>query len=455
MVQKLGKAILGVAWAGVSMLPVAAAASTVTTLYTFSGGSDGAYPIGGLVLGRGGSYFGTTDLGGAGCNGTGCGTIFQFTPPAAGQTKGTLKTIYTFDGGTDGQEPVNLIADKQGNLFGVAQYGGVSPVLCKVSGVALGCGTVFELSPPAAGQTAWTFATLYSFTGGADGSFPSYGLAQDASGALFGVAYSGGTCATANCGTVFELVPPAAGQSAWTEVTLHDFAGGADGSAPYGTPLLDASGNVYGTTTAGGFTKSAICTLAHGCGTVFKLTPPASGSTVWTKTTVWGFLGTDGLYPEGGLTKDGAGNLYGTTNLGGSTTACVPTNGTPPGCGTVYKLSPPAAGAKAWALTSLWTFAAGADGLYPAAGLTPRGTSFLATASGNGPQGYGALIQLTPPAAGATKWTEASLFTFTNNANGAQPIAAPLLRGGIAYGTTLGHDGPAPARYGTIYSVVP
>jgi hypothetical protein len=431
-----------------------AQAASVTTLYTFTGGTDGAYPIGGLILGPGGDYYGTTALGGAGCNGAGCGTVFRYTPPAAGQSSGTLTTLYTFVGGADGQEPVNLITDSKGNLYGVAQYGGDTPNLCVVGGTVLGCGTVYELSPPPAGSSTWVFTTLYTFSGGADGSFPNYGLTMDASGALYGFTYGGGTCATKTCGTAYKLTPPAAGQTGWTQTTLHNFNAGVDGTAPYGTPLVDSAGNVYGTTTAGGYTGSAICGTAGGCGTVFELSPPAAGKTAWSKKTLWAFTGAGGLYPEGNLTADTAGNLYGTTNLGGATTVCVGLAGTPPGCGSVFKLAPPAAGATAWTFSTLYKFSAKADGLYPSAGLTPKTTSFYTTTSGNGPMGFGSVVQLSPPASGKL-WTETTLYDFTNGTDGAQPTDTLLLRGGVLYGTTLGHDGAAPARYGTLFSLKP
>ncbi len=432
-----------------------AIAGTVSTLYTFTGGADGAFPAGGLVAGLGGSFYGTTLLGGSGCNGTGCGTIFRLSAPAAGSTTWTLTTLYLFAGGADGQEPINLIADTAGNLYGVAQYGGTDMTLCTVNGIALGCGTVFELSPPAAGKTQWQFSTLYTFTGGADGSFPNYGLTRDASGALYGYAYGGGTCVPSlACGTVFKLTPPAAGQTAWSESTIYAFAGGADGSTPYGIPVVSKTGDVYGTTGQGGFSKSTICAAAGGCGTVFKLAPPAAGKTNWTKTVLVALTAADGIFPEGSLYADTAGNLYGTANTGGNTTACAPTGATP-GCGTVFEVSPPAAGATAWKFKVLYSFTGKADGVYPAAGLTPRLTSFYTTTSGNGLPGVGSVLQLSPPAAGATAWTETTLYDFKNTTDGAQPTDALLLKGGVLYGTSFGHDGQTAVHYGTIFSIVP
>ena len=121
----------------------------------------------------------------------------------------------------------------------------------------------------------------------------------------------------------------------------------------------------------------------------------------------------------------------------------------------MYELSPPAAGKTAWTRKILYKFSATNDGLYPTAGLTPSGTSFFTTTSGNGLKGFGSVVELTPPATGNGAWTETTLFDFTNVATGAQPTDALLLQGGALYGTTLGHDGPAPARYGTIFSILP
>jgi hypothetical protein len=427
-----------------------AAASTLKTLYTFTGGTDGAYPIGGLIEGPKGVLYGTTALaGGTGC-GVGCGTIFQMTPPT-GKGAWTFSVIYTFAGQTDGQQPINLVLGAGGVLYGVAEYGGYSP--CTLGGLLIGCGQVFALTPPAQGQAAWAFTTLHQFSGGTDGAFPAYGLTKDAKGDLFGMAFGGGNCTTLNCGTVFEVTP--AGQNAWGFNVLWAFAGGVDGAAPYGTPLLDAAGNLYGTTSMGGVAGNQACNAAGGCGTVWRLSPPTSGQTTWTKTALWNFSGTDGIYPLGALIEDTSGNLFGSVNEGGLLKGCVPGGGIPPGCGAVFELSPPGSGGTKWTHKSVWSFTGGADGLYPAAGPVSRAGVLYATSGGGDLKGFGAITKMLPPAGGRKTWSVATQFSFANDANGAQPEDALLLRGGVLYGTTLGHDGPAPARYGTVFSITP
>jgi hypothetical protein len=433
--------------------PAAAATASLTTLYTFTGATDGAYPASAPVLGYNGNLYGTTLLGGAGCSGTGCGTIYQLAPPAAGSSTWTLTTLFRFGGGSDGEEPVNIIAGSNGVLYGVAEYGANKS--CLVNGVALGCGTIFTLIPPITGST-WTFYSLYEFTGAGDGAFPAYGLTRDANGNLYGTALGGGNCATHNCGTIWKLSPPTGNQTTWQLTTLHSFGGGADGYAPYSTPMLDSAGNVYASASAGGSTASAMCLATGGCGLVLKFAPPVPPSNTWKKTLLWSFTGKDGLLPQGGLLQDAGGNILGVTNMGDDTAACPGGAGIQPGCGTVFELTPPAAGTTKWTRTTAWKFTAGADGLYPDAGLVAgTNNAYYTTTSGNGTQGFGTVVKLTPPAAGATKWTEKNLFTFSNDADGAQPAAALLLHNSLLYGTTLGHDGPAPARYGTIFSITP
>ncbi len=162
---------------------------------------------------------------------------------------------------------------------------------------------------------------LYGFTGGGD---PEAGLIMDASGALYGTTEHGGGD---DSGTVFMLTPPVAGETRWTETVLHTFTGGADGFAPLAGLIMDASGALYGTTWSGG----PGCVGAN-CGTVFKLTPPASGETRWTETVLHSFTGgADGADPGAGVIMDASGALYGTTVNGG---------GRAPRCGTVFKVVP-------------------------------------------------------------------------------------------------------------------
>ena len=289
--------------------------------------------------------------------------------------------------GTDGARPqAGLIFDAAGNLYGTTFYGG--SLSCDRPSA---CGTVFELSPPAAGRTAWTEMVLHSFINYTDGARPAAGLIFDAAGNLYGTTYEAGV---SHYGTVFELSPPAAGRTAWTETVLHSFAG-AGGAVPAAGLIFDSGGHLYGTTYVGGVSDY---------GTVFELSPPTAGRTAWTETVLHRFAGTDGTNPVAGLIFDAAGNLYGTT-LGGGVSDY----------GTVFELSPPAAGRTAWTETVLHSFA-GTDGANPAAGLIfdAAGNLYGTAAWGGNPacplpppplasgglepfRGCGTMFELTPP----------------------------------------------------------
>ena len=240
--------------------------------------------------------------------------------------------LYTFKGApSDGSLPfAGLIFDKDDALYGTTYFGGSG---CQLISVA-GCGTVFKLTPSEQhGKMTWTESVLYNFKGApSDSGFPYARLIFGREGALYGTTYFGGSgnCspsgAPPGCGTVFKLTPPAPGQTIWTESVLYSFKGGTDGVNPVAGVIGDANGALYGTTLNGGIG-----------GTVFKLTPPAPGQTIWTEGVLYSFeSGTDGNGPAGGLIADTEGALYGTTYSGGSSTNCANNNG----CGTVFKLSP-------------------------------------------------------------------------------------------------------------------
>ncbi len=171
---------------------------------------------------------------------------------------------------------------------------------------------MFELTPNLSG--GWTEKILRNFGDSVDGASPYSGLILDAAGNLYGTTYYGGTY---DGGVAFELTPTARGS--WTEKILHNFnTNGTDGHQPYAGLILDGKGNLYGTTLYGG---SGACNdgfLGTGCGTVFELMPQAGGH--WTEAILHNFNynGTDGIFPYSGLTPDSMGNLFGTTYLGGS-----------------------------------------------------------------------------------------------------------------------------------------
>ena len=281
--------------------PSAGGGWTEQILYTFTGPNDGRYPRG-LTFDSAGNLFGITSNGGIYCSPfQGCGTVFELSPAQGGGWTETV--LHSFGDGTDGDTPVApLILDSAGNFYGTTNAGGV--------GVAYG--TVFELSPALGG--GWNLTTLYSFGALPDGQNPWAGpLAFDPAGNLYGTTGFGGTNRN---GTVFELSPN--GSGGWTETVLHSFGSGFDGVLPFGSVIVDADGNLYGTTTQGG---------GDGGGIVFELSPGGSGS--WTETVLLNFVGTDGAYPFAGLTFGPAGVLYGTTGYRGTYSG-----------GTAFELSP-------------------------------------------------------------------------------------------------------------------
>jgi uncharacterized repeat protein (TIGR03803 family) len=204
------------------------------------GVSDGNGPYAGVIFDQVGNLYGTTSAGGnGGCNGLGCGTVFQLKPSGSGWTENVL---YAFQNGSDGANPIGgLMFDPSGNLYGTT------------SCLGNGKSTVFELTPSSGN---WTFALL----GGSGGSTAS--LIMDPAGNLYGTARTGGAYGR---GSVFKLAPSGGG---WTYTSLHDFCADgppcSDGAQPWGNVILDANGNLYGTATAG---------RANYYGVVFEITP--------------------------------------------------------------------------------------------------------------------------------------------------------------------------------------
>jgi len=287
------------------MMPKAKGVWKEKVLYNFNAGNgkDAGGPLAGVIFDGSGNLYGTSELGGV----YSYGTVFALMPKAGGGWK--EKVLHSFNSnGKDGNFPnAGLIVDKSGNLFGTTLEGGVS-----------GLGAVFEVAPKAGG--GWKETVLHSFnSNGTDGYFPFASLIFDGSGNLYGATSVGGN---QSGGTVFELTPEAGGK--WKEKILYNFAY-AIGSDPFGALIFDGSGNLYGTTGAGG-------TFTYG--TAFELTLQKTGK--WTETVLHNFNddGTDGYDPHPGLIFDASGNLYGTTYSGGASTSCTG------GCGTVFEIKP-------------------------------------------------------------------------------------------------------------------
>jgi len=310
------------------------------------------------------------------------------TPWAQAQT---FSAVYSFQGKKDGRNPqLGVFTDA---IYGTTFLGG-DPTC--------GCGTIFKL------LTTGALKTLHTFVG-TDGANPTPGLVADQNGNLFGTTSQGGV-GTSAAGTVFKLAPPGTVGGAWTETVLHTFTGGADGAHPYAGLFLDTSGNLYGTTNAGG---------AFNYGTVFEL------DSTGTETVLYSFTGLlDGAYPYAGVVLDSAGNLYGTTNAGGAFSH-----------GTVYKVD--ASNSE----TVLHSFNGGTDGAYPSAGLTLDAAGNLyGTANEGGATGTtgddGTIFELN------TTGTFTVLHTFSGSVGGGNPAAGMILNsaGKLCGVTTEGGD---------------
>jgi len=326
----------------------------LTVLYSFTGGSDGASPMGGLLQDAKGNLYGVTKLGGVGS-----GTVFKL------HTTGKLTTLYRFTGGTDGGVPqTGLLRDAKGNLYGTTELGGSSN--CQE-----GCGVVFKL------DTIGKLTTLYSFAGGTDGNYPLQGLVQDQAGNFYGTtAYGGGSSnCQGGCGTVFRL------DTTSKETVLYSFTGGTDGASPwYGHLLRDPAGNLYGDTLSGG---GGSCNGGpfNGCGVVFKV------DTTGKETVLYSFTGgRDGGNPYSGVVLDKTGNLYGTAFFGGDTSCHIFSY---PGCGVVFNLD--TTGKE----TVLHRFTGGRDGAYPFSTVLRDKNGNLYGSTFDGASGYGTVFKIS------------------------------------------------------------
>ena len=404
LILRLGQVLLTIA-----LLAPCTWAATEKVIFAFDG-NNGSSPIAGLIFDRAGNLYGTT-LGGG--NGDDKGTVFELSPDGSGGW--THRVLHRFTG-NDGERPyAGVIFDAAGNLYGTTSGGGNSS-----------SGTVFKLSHNGSG--GWTETVLHHFSNVPDGDFPAAGLIFDGAGHLYGTTKFGGKLGH---GTVFQLSPNGSG---WTEKVLHYFGNdGAvrDGQRPEAGVILDAAGNLYGTTSAGGRFVG---------GTVFQLTPGAGG--LWTETVLFNASVPDGPI-RSTLIFDSAGDLYG--NLTGSDEF------SPRGRGMVFRLNRN----EGWSETVLHTFISGpTDGLFPKAGLVfgPDG-SLYGTTSAGGRHLLGTAFVLEPNPQGG--YTERLLHSFTGSrgADGTAPEAV-LVRdaAGNLYGTTR-HGGPH--GRGTVFEITP
>ncbi len=360
--------------ADLTVLPLVQPGSALSMLRSFS-----AYigvQLNGLTQGSDGNLYGTAESGG----GNGYGAAFRLA------TNGLSTTVFSFNQANGAYPYSGVVQAADGNFYGTTSSGG-----------SASAGNVFKMTP------GLSVASLYSFTGGTDGTAPTAGLVKGADANLYGTTYEGGAYSD---GTIFKIATNG------VLTSLYSFTGGTDGYGPWAGLVQATDGNFYGTTEYGG---------ASGWGTVFKVTSSGKLSTLHSFNG-----GVDGAYPTASLIQAADGNFYGTTSEGG-------TNGNG---GTVYKMT--ANGT----ITILHQFGAG-DGAKPAAALV-QGTdgNLYGTTETGGLGGYGTAFTITTNGVLTTQ-------VWFNWSNGAYPTA-PMIQatdgnfyGTTSYGGTLG--------YGTVF----
>jgi uncharacterized repeat protein (TIGR03803 family) len=399
-----------------ALLSTASAAATVKVLHTFVGSETGFQPSSGVIFDSSGNLYGELaewDYA--------TGMVYKLSPNPDGTWSETV--LYEFTGGADGAVPEGgLTFDGAGNLYGTATQGFRSSA-----------GVVFKLSPNPDGT--WSESVIYSFTGGADGSYPASGVIFDAAGNLYGTASYGGNlgCQSAipGCGVVFKLAPNPDGS--WTQSVLYSFTGGEDGNTPVAGMISDESGNLYGTAMFGGRFYSCIDGL--GCGTVFELAPEPDGR--WMQSVIFAFQGSGGGEPTAPLIFDRAGNLYGTTLRGGEHQN-----------GVVFQLERNVDGS--WTENVLHYFTRQKDGSDPEQGLTlDTSGNLYGTTSYDNYYGAGTAFKLKKDSSG--HWTGRTVYQFNQGVVGGGPFRMIFDSAGNLYGTTSygGSYG-----YGTVFEVV-
>jgi uncharacterized repeat protein (TIGR03803 family) len=383
----------------IATIPAQAQTYTYSVLYSFMGGPDGENPWAGVVVDAQGNLYGTTTGGGS----YGNGTVFKV------DTAGTETVLHSFGNSPDGANPyyAGVVLDGQGNLYGTTFAGG-----------AYGNGTVFKV------DTTGSETVLYSFGNSPDGANPDAGVVLDGQGNLYGTTFAGGAYGN---GTVFKV------DTTGSETVLHSFGNSPDGANPDAGVVLDGQGNLYGTTEVGGsgfggtafkvdtsgneIVLYSFCSQAHcydglypragvvldaqgnlygttsvggdsgyksGYGTVYKIDQSEN------ETVLYAFTASakHGAFPYAGVVLDAQGNLYGTTQKGGSG----------PNLGTVFTLD----GAGNESLLQSFSGKTG-GGAIPLAGLVldAQGSLYGTTASG-GAYEAGTVFRLLSPAAATT-----------------------------------------------------
>jgi uncharacterized repeat protein (TIGR03803 family) len=393
-------------------------------LYSFTGGSDGAYPNASLIQASDTNLYGTTEYGGT----NGYGAVFQIS------TSGALTSLHSFAGGNEGGFPAaRLIQASGGYLFGTTTAGGTN-----------GNGTVFLIK-----TNGGHFRTLCLFTGGFDGANPNAGLMQASNGFFYGTASGGGMGGN---GTVFVLDPlqitprsllfaaPAGGPIPATNLTLMNLGTASLNWSVANTPWLNFSPS------SGSLAPGTSMPLTASATSAAASLPPGTYSVVLDFTNLSdglaqsvqvhyealltplaSFPGSDGATPYSPLLQARDGNLYGTTANGGNYNN-----------GSVFRIS------TGGVITLLYSFTGGNDGGSSYAGLVQASDGYLyGTAYSGGTYGYGTVFQIS------TNGVFTSLYSFTGADDGGNPAAGLIQASdGNLYGTALGGE-----FYGTVYRI--
>lgn len=349
-----------------------------TLVEDFSGGAD-VTP----VFGPDGALYGVAKRQDYGNVPSPCSYAYKKIPPAAGESVWTGAVVGYFGGRPEPcRASGSLVFADKGELYGFTRDGGTYNSQ----------GTLYRIKPG-----SFSASALFNFSDSSMGSAPIGRPLLDTSGAVFGATIEGGAY---NRGLVFKLTPGAS----WTQTIIHDFGAPGDGQTPAGDLIFDSFGAIYGATTYGG---------AGGKGAVFRITPPPGGSGAWNSEVLFSFSGVDGAEPRGGLTLDTDGSLFGVTRIGGAYNQ-----------GTVYRLAPPSGGHTNWTHTVIASFRGNLDGAYPTSGVIIGRNHFLhGTTIAGGASGCGLVYRLIPPDAANPQWRRMWLHTFACGADGDRPFA--------------------------------
>ncbi len=357
----------GAGYGTVYKLKHAGAGWTLSPLYSFQSGADGAHPVARVVFGPNGTLYGTTEYGGTiGDCTNGCGTVFNLQPQPTACTSVLCPWIESIlERFTTLAFPESEVTfDSAGNIYGTTYTGG-RLVAGGGNGCSGDCGAVYELVPSGG---SWTLNLLYSFYGAeySDGEEPVGGVTFDNAGNLYGGTSQGGSC---NFGIIYQLTPSSSG---WDENRLQQLCN--SGADPTASLIYDSSSNTFYGGSQGqtpyGLRPPSIFTLTQSGGS-------------WVYTPIYTFS-QNGGGPAGALLKDSAGNLYGTT-VTGPNGSC---------CGTIFKLTPSNGN---WTYTDLYDFTGGSDGSTPYSNLVMDANGNLyGTASTSGANGLGVIFEFTP-----------------------------------------------------------